>query len=290
MAIDIDNSKRLNKATVIGVDGTKLGTVGAVYYDNNTDHPAWIAVRTGLFGSHVSLVPLAAAELRGEDLHVPFNKQQLKTAPHHDPGQELSPQDEIDLFGHYGVPYGDPGPHPAAGLAADRAVGGIGRTDETSRGRGIAGPVTDDAMTRSHEQLRVRTESQPNTRVRLRKHVVTEYQQITVPVQREEIRLEREPAADLSPTAAAGGTATVETRPEIGAEVSDRVRFGEEVRSGDEHVVTLYEERPVVRSETVPVERVRLGKQAITEQQTLGGQVRREEIEVDTAPDVHDPR
>jgi len=82
----------------------------------------------------------------------------------------------------------------------------------------------------------------------------------------------------------------VETRPEIGAEVSDRVRFGEEVRSGDEHVVTLYEERPVVRSETVPVERVRLGKQAITEQQTLGGQVRREEIEVDTAPDVHDPR
>jgi uncharacterized protein YrrD len=56
MAIDIDNSKRLNKATVIGVDGTKLGTVGAVYYDNNTDHPVWIAVRTGLFGSRVSLV------------------------------------------------------------------------------------------------------------------------------------------------------------------------------------------------------------------------------------------
>jgi stress response protein YsnF len=288
MAIDDEYSTQLHqaqlqKATVVGVDGTRLGKVGAVYHDNNTDHPAWVAVRTGLFGTHVSLVPLAAAELRGEELHVPFDKQQLKTAPHHDPGGELSPQDEIDLFSHYGVPYGDPGPQPAAGRAR--------RTDEASGRRAAADAVTDDAMTRSEEQLQVRTESQPTTRVRLRKHIVTEYQQVTVPVRREEIRLEREPAADVGSAATAGGGgAPVETRPASGAEVSDRVRSDEEVRSDDEHVVTLYEERPVVRSETVPVERVRLGKQAVTEQQTVGGHVRREEIEVDTDPDVHDPR
>jgi stress response protein YsnF len=283
MAIDIDNPRQLNKVPVIGEDGTKLGTVSAVYYDNNTDRPAWVAVRTGLFGTHVSLVPLAAAELRGEQLHVPFGKQQLKTAPHHDPGLELSPQDEMDLFAHYGLPYGDPSPRP----------------DEASRGRQASGPVSGEAMTRSEEQLRVRTESQPATRVRLRKHIVTEYQQVTVPVRREEIRLERESTAGPGPAApadlaraggapaddaAADGAAPPLTGPEIGAEVSDRVR------SDDEHVVTLYEERPVVRTETVPVERVHLGKQTVTEQQTVGGQVRREEIELDTDPDVHDTR
>ena len=71
---------------------------------------------------------------------------------------------------------------------------------------------------------------------------------------------------------------------EVGAEVTGRGR------SDDEHVVTLYEERPVVGTETVPVERVRLGKQTVIEQQTVGGQVRREEIELDTTPDVDDPR
>jgi hypothetical protein len=106
MAIDIDDPRRLKKASVIGRDGKKLGTVAAVYYDNDTDHPEWVAVRTGLFGLDVSLVPLAAAQLRGEELHVPFDKERLKTAPHHDPRLELSPQDEIDLFSHYGVPYG----------------------------------------------------------------------------------------------------------------------------------------------------------------------------------------
>jgi stress response protein YsnF len=284
MAIDINDPRRLQKAAVVGGDGTKLGTVGAVYYDNNTDRPAWVAVRTGLFGTHVSLVPLAAAELRGEELHVPFDKQRLRTAPHHDPGRELSPQDEIDLFDHYGLPYDDPTRRPPQGTTGERAAGGVGRADGSERVRDTAETVTDDAMTRSEEQLRVRTESQPASRVRLRKHVVTEYQQVTVPVRREEIRLEREPAADPGPAVTSGGDPAVETGPPVGAPLADRVR------SDDEHVVTLYEERPVVATETVPVERVRLGKQAVTEQQTVGGQVRREKVELDTDPDVHDPR
>jgi uncharacterized protein YrrD len=66
MAIDIDDHRRLKKATVIGGDGKKLGTVAAVYYDNDTDQPEWVAVRTGLFGLDVSLVPLATAQLLGE--------------------------------------------------------------------------------------------------------------------------------------------------------------------------------------------------------------------------------
>ena len=228
---------------------------------------------TGLFGTHVSVVPLVAAELRGEELHVPFDKQQLKTAPHHDPGLELSPQDEIDLFDHYGLPYHDPMPRPTPGMTAERAVGAVGRADEAQWVRDTSGAVTDDAMTRSEERLRVRTESQPASRVRLRKHVVTEYQQVTVPVRREEIRLEREPAIDPGPdvTASTSDDGTpVETRPPVGSEAAGRLR------SDDEHVVTFYEERPVLGTETVPVERVRLGKQTVIEQQTVGGPLRRE--------------
>jgi stress response protein YsnF len=169
-------------------------------------------------------------------------------------------------------------------MTAERAVGGVGRADEAQGVLDTSRAVADDAMTRSDERLRVRTESKPAGRVRLRKQVVTEYQQVTVPVRREEIRLEREPAVDPGPAVTSDSGAPVDTRPPVGAEVADRGR------SDDEHVVTLYEERPVVGTETVPVERVRLGKQTVIEQQTVGGQVRREEIELDTAPDVDDPR
>jgi stress response protein YsnF len=47
----------------------------------------------------------------------------------------------------------------------------------------------------------------------------------------------------------------------------------------------LHAERPVVRTETVPVERVRLGKQTVTEHQQVDGQVRKEQIELDTDTD-----
>ena len=288
MAVDIDDPRRLNGASVIGADGTKLGAISAVYHDNNTGRPAWVAVRTGLFGLHVSLLPLAAAELRGEEVHVPYDKQQLRSAPHHDPGLELSPQDEMDLFGHYGLAYGDTTarggtPSPRTGPAAGHTTG---HTTGHTAGYGPThpGPATDSAMTRSEEQLRVRTESHAAERVRLRKYVVTEYQQVTVPVRREEIRLEHEPVGSGGPQAAVAPGDPVPVEPRPGVEPADRTL------SDDEHVVTLYEERPVVRTETVPVERVRLGKETVVEQQTVGGEVRREEIEVDVDPDDHGRR
>ena len=99
------------------------------------------------------------------------------------------------------------------------------------------------AMTRSEEQLRVRTESLPVGRVRLRKHIVTEYEQVTVPVQREEIRLEQEPI----------GGPVAEVDSVAGGAIGDQVPG--QVGAGDEHEVALHAERPVVRTETVPVER-----------------------------------
>src|SRR3712207_5577756 len=228
MATEFDDPQRLQKAPVIGPDGAKVGTVDAVYYDNVTDRPAWVAVRTGFFGTHVSLVPLAGAQLVGDALHVPFGADRLKRAPHHDPGRELTPQDEIDLYRHYGVHYED-----QSATAAQRSGPGSG---------------TDDAMTRSEEHLRVRTEQEAE-RVRLRKHVVTEYRQITVPVRREVLRVEQGPADDAGEPASRSTDAAV-TGP-TGTGHAENV----------EREIVLHEERPVVHTETVPVERVRLGKE-----------------------------
>ena len=126
-------------------------------------------------------------------------------------------------------------------------------------GRDTSGPTTDDAMTRSEEQLRVGTETREAGRARLRKHVVTEHQQVTVPVTREEVTLEREPITEANRGDAYDGPAISE----------------------EEHEVTLHAERPVVDTEAVAVERVRLGKETVTDQETVGGEVRKEEIELD---------
>ena len=114
-------------------------------------------------------------------------------------------------------------------------------------------------MTRSEEHLRVGTEQAEAGRARLRKYVVTEQQSVQVPVSREEVRVEREPITDANrDQALTGGQITEE-----------------------EHEVVLHADRPVVETEAVPVERVRLGTETITEDQTVTGDVRKEQIELD---------
>ncbi|TQM38999.1 DUF2382 domain-containing protein [Pseudonocardia cypriaca] len=242
MAITIDDPARLEGTQVRSDDGGKLGSVEAVYYDRETDSPEWVSVRSGLFGTHVSIVPLQRAAFDGRELRVPYDKDALRSAPHHDPGHELSPQDEEDLFRHYGMAYDG------------RGRDGDGRTHDG------------DAMTRSEERLRVGTETHETGRARLRKRVVTEHQQVSVPVAREELRVEREPITGANRDDAYSG-------PEI---------------SESEHEVTLHEERPVVHTETVPTERVRLTTETKRDTEQVGRDVRHEEIELDE--DGHDRR
>jgi hypothetical protein len=106
MAMNIDDPNQLSGVTVVGDDGQKLGSVDAVYYDNATDRPEWVAVRSGLFGTRVTLVPLRRADYDEDALRVPFNKIQLRNAPYHDPGRELSAAEEADLYRYYGIDYG----------------------------------------------------------------------------------------------------------------------------------------------------------------------------------------
>jgi uncharacterized protein (TIGR02271 family) len=131
----------------------------------------------------------------------------------------------------------------------------------TVRGRDTSGPTTDEAMTRSEERLHVGTENVQTGRARLRKYVVTETVTTSVPVSHEEVRLEREPITEANRDAALSGPAISE----------------------EEHEVTLHAERPVVAKEAVPVGRVRLGTETVTQEKQVTEQVRKEQID---EPDV----
>jgi len=243
---------------VIDKDGDKVGSVGQVYVDDQTGQPAWVTVKTGLFGTKETFIPISQVETQGEDLRVPFDKDTIKGAPNVDADQHLSPEDEAELYRYYGLSYDDGG-HVGNG-------NGNGYTDrdsvDTTVGHDTSGPTTDDAMTRSEERLNVGTERRETGRARLRKHVVTEQQTVNVPVSREEVRLEREPITDANVGSATSG-------PDI---------------SEEEHEVVLNEEVPVVTKETQPVERVRLAKETVTDTETVSDEVRKEQIETD-APD-----
>jgi uncharacterized protein (TIGR02271 family) len=238
---------------LVGNDEEKLGTIEEVYVDEDTGKPEWLAVKTGMFGGNVSFVPIADAQRHEDHVHVPFSKAQVKDSPNAEADGALSQEEEAQLYRHYGYDYSEN--RSASGLPA-------GGTDKDARGtvgHDTSGPTTDDAMTRSEEELVVGKTSRESGRVRLRKYVVTENVEMTVPVQREEVRIEREPITDANRGDATSG-------PEI---------------SEEEHEVVLHAEEPVVETRAVPKERVRLEKDTVTEDQTVGGEVRKERIETE---------
>ena len=89
--------------------------------------------------------------------------------------------------------------------------------------------------------------------------MTTEQQTVTVPVQREEVRVEHEPITDANLDAATSGPAISE----------------------EEHEVTLHEETPVAEKRAVPRERVRMDTEAVTDERQVSEEVRKEQIEVD---------
>jgi uncharacterized protein (TIGR02271 family) len=260
---------RLYDCQVIDPRGEKIGSVKQVWLDGQTGDPVWASVHTGLFGMKETFVPLQRAELHDDQVQIPVAKEQVKDAPKIEAaGDRMSESDQAALYQHYGVA----GPGPGTGGAGQQRGGqaggqpgrgrmsgelageqgrGAGNRGENGNGRGADGEA---AMTRSEERLKVGTERMETGRVRLVKHVVTENQQVTVPVSHEEVHLEREPITGGKP----------------GQRLAD-----------EEQEVLLHAERPVVDKESVAVERVRLAKDTVTEDQTVSGEVRKEQIDVD---------
>jgi uncharacterized protein (TIGR02271 family) len=253
MPPSIDTAQSWQGRTMVDPAGDKLGTIDAIYLDDETGQPEWATVTSGLFSAKAAFVPLAQAQEVGDSVQVPYDKDQVKGAPAMEAGGQLSQDDEAELYRHYGLDYSE---HRSdSGLPA----GTPDDTRDDTVGRDTSGPTTDQAMTRSEEELHVGTQTREAGRARLRKYVTTEHQQVTVPVQREEVRVEREPITDANLDAATSGPAISE----------------------EEHEVTLHEETPVVEKRVVPRERVRLDTETVTDERQVSEEVRKEQIEVD---------
>src|SRR3954470_19414661 len=93
--------------TALDTHGNKIGTVEEVYLDADTERPEWLAVKTGMFGSRISFVPVAEASDAGGDVRVPYSKDQVKEAPHAEADGQLSQQEEGQLYRHYGLDYSE---------------------------------------------------------------------------------------------------------------------------------------------------------------------------------------
>ncbi len=237
----------------VGPDGDKVGKVDHLYLDRQTGEPTFAAVKTGLLGSNDSLVPVEGASLRGEEIRLAYDKAKIKDAPNVEADGELTEAEEARLYEYYGIAgysHYEGESHPVV-AEYDRGRQTVGRD--------ASGPETDDAMTRSEEQLRVGTRQQEVGRARLRKYIVEEKVSTTVPVQRETARVVTEPITDAN---------------------WDKAHDGPEITEA-EHEVTLRADTPVVQKEVVAKERVRLDKDTVTEDVQVNETVRKEQIEMD---------
>ena len=224
---------------VVDQRGDQIGKVSDLYVDDDSGQPTWLAVsdestRTARF------IPLAGAESSGDRVVVAYDKATVTSAPTIDADEHFSDEEEAALYRHYGRDNGD-----------------NERTEGEDRQRAGEGGETDEAMTRSEEQLDVNKRRRETGRARLRKWVETENVQITVPVEREKARLVTEPITDENVDAAMSG-------PEL---------------SEDEHEVVLHEEEIDVQKRVVPKERVRLETETVTDQVDVDEGVRKERID-----------
>jgi hypothetical protein len=228
--LDIDTALEWRGRTVVDRDGDKIGRLEELYLDES-DRPAWGAVTTGLFGRRQSFVPLADLRPAGDDLQVPYEKDRVKDAPNVDPDEQLSGEEEDALDRHYGIADDAP-PPPGQDADAEREAAAGGEagagarrerdavddvSDAPRRGDGdevpearrrVEGDDGDDGgaeMIRSEEEVDVSTRRRVSGRARLKKYVVTEQVKKVVPVQREEVRVEFEPAGEDAAEADARG-------------------------------------------------------------------------------------
>jgi uncharacterized protein (TIGR02271 family) len=293
---------------VVDAEGHKIGQAEEVYLDDSTGLPQWVTVKGGLFGGKEHFAPLDGASLVADELQLSCPKALVDGAPDLETGRHLSAEEERTLYQHYGL--GDrgmsrqptsgmnasgtaTGPNPgmttatmstagaagaaagtagAAGMAAGRRPGAdkpaVGKKDARTDGmRGAA----QRAMTRFEERLHIGTERVETGHARLRKHITTEQVRQTVPLTHQEVRIEREPI-----------------RAEDAATMT-----GEDMLTEAESEVTLYEEHTVVTKQNVPVERVRMRVEDITEEITVTEEVRTERIDLEseeTPGQEHRPR
>jgi hypothetical protein len=273
-ALDPETRERWRDLVVVDQDAATVGPITAFYLDRATGLPTWALVHTGWFTDAQTFVPLTHAVEANEEIRIPYPKAFIQQAPRLQAHQELSPDDEVVLSAYYrlddhrgAVADRRLGPEPAVTGAAGVSTGPIEPAARRSRAGPAGPPVPRLAaqgpveVVRSEEELQVGVRRRLR-RLRLRKYVVTEYLTRTIPVRREEVRLEELPA----PAEPVG-------------EPDDK---GAAQAAGDQALleVVLHREEPVIQLRVVPAERVRLFKDVVTEQRTITEEIRKEQIDL----------
>ena len=266
---EINRIEDLANATAFDVDGDKVGGVQDVYVNDTSGQPDFVSVNHGLFGAGTSIVPLRGHTLRDGELHLAFPKDRIEDAPDLDENGHLTTDDQDAFYRHYGltetkdVTTYDTGRHAAAGAAGAAGAGAAAgeRRDvkdvDTDAAAAGAAATDKDAIIRSEEQLNVEKDRVESGQVRLRKYVVNETETVEVPVEREEVRVVREPITD-----------------------ADRANYDGNIGE-QEASVTLSEDRVNVSKESVPVEKVSLEKDTVRDTERVSEEVRKERFETD---------
>jgi stress response protein YsnF len=276
-ALDPEARERWRELVVVDQDAATVGTITAFYLDRATGLPTWALVHTGWFADAQTVVPLTHAVERNQEIRVPYPKAFIQQAPRIQAHQELSPDEEVVLSAYYRL-------DDHRGAVADRPLGdqpamaywagsSTAPTEPAARppraapaAPGVQGPAAQGPVevVRSEEELQVGVRWRLR-RVRLRKYVVTEYLTRTIPVRREDVRLEELP----EPAEPTGEPDQPAVQP-----------------AGDQALVELilHREEPVIQLRVVPAERVRLFKDVVTEQRTVTEELRKERVDLRSTP------
>ncbi|MGQ7297024.1 PRC and DUF2382 domain-containing protein [Quadrisphaera sp. KR29] len=301
---DID---ALRRSTVIASDGSKIGKVGEVYLDDTTDRPEWVTVRTGLFGTSETFVPLAGATTTADDLQVPYTKDVVKDAPRTDADGQLTPDEEERLYRHYGLDasHGRPGADEVTGttagttgaehLAGEGAgyAGGTGQhrgdyegMDDLGAAQGTAGlAATDRTSTdRTGTGRGLGTEGHDTSGPTTDDAMTRSEERLEVGTQRREAgraRLRKHVVTETQTRQVPTSHEEVVVEREPITEANRGAATSGPELSDEEHEVVLHEEVPVVNTTVEPVERVKVGTREVAEERTVSADVRKEEIDLD---------
>ena len=253
---------------VVDSTGSKIGSVDGVLVDDASDELEFVGVKTGWIVGKTHIIPLADAQIGDGTIRVPYSEDQIKDAPGFGTDDELTPAQEDEVYQYYGLDRST-APSPS-GLPTGTGTGGYGTADVADAD--VTTGVATDAVTTGNvsgttnldEEQRVRLHEEELAvgkreveagRVRLRKVVRTERVEQPVELRHEELDIQRVPVTDGEVAPGAFQEGEIE--------------------------VPVMREEPVVGKEARVTGEVRLDKDVKTETREVGGEVRREDVEVD---------
>lgn len=248
MTISIEQVQAIaDNGAVVTETGETVGGIGLVYRDNSTGAPTWVTATAAADGGD-RFVPLTGARVDGNQLVVTFDAQTINDSPRFESDASIASAEEQVLYRYYGLTPADGAPANTAGTST-----GTGKDDRLASATGLS-------VTRSEERLQVGTERRVSGRAILRKYVVTEEVTQTFQIRREEVRVEYQSVDEA----------------DFAYPTDDQAAAGDD----DGYEMILHREVPVLA--VVPVERVRLVKETVSEQVTVSENLRKEQVDVDT--------